>query len=121
MQKYLGRHRGSGVVAAIALSTVLVACGGNGGSAAGDADRSAIKALLVRHYKAPSCADLTTTGRTAFGHPVDDAACATDIRTQVSKDVSVSKVDVKGDVATAVADSYTFKLVRVSGAWLIAG
>lgn len=115
------RRRVGVVVAAIALSTALGACGGGGGSATANADRSAIEALLVRHYRMPSCSDLTTSGRKAFGHPVDDAACAKDIRAQAPKDVSVSKVEVNGDMATAVSDSYTFTLRRVSGAWLIAG
>lgn len=97
----------------------LAGCGGASNTAG--PDRAAIEVLLTRHYKTPACADLTTAGRTAFGHPVDDAACAADIRKQAPKDVSVSKVKVDGDSATAVADKYTFKLRRVNGTWLIAG
>lgn len=103
----------------MALAAGLAACGGD--KATSGADRAAIETLLVRHYKTPSCGDLTTSGRAAFGHPVDDTACAADIRKQAPKDVAVSAVNVDGDMATAVADGYTFKLQRVKTAWLIAG
>lgn len=106
--------------AAFALAIAgMSGCGGNDGPS--DTDRTAIETLIVRHYKTPSCADLTTAGRKAFGHPAEDAACATDIKTQQPKDVSVSAVKVEGDSGSAVADDYTFTLQRVSGAWLIAG
>jgi hypothetical protein len=104
---------------AVAMTAGLAACGGGTGTSG--ADQAAIETLLIHHYKAPSCGDLATSGRTAFGHPVDDTACAADIRKQAPKDVSVSKVKVDGDTATAVADGYTFKLQRVNHAWLIAG
>ena len=104
---------------AAAAVTVLGACGGGNGTAA--ADRSEIESLLVRHYKTPSCSDLTTAGRTAFGHPVEDDACASDIASQAPKDVSVSAVKMNGDAASAVADDYNFKLQKVDGTWLIAG
>lgn len=102
------------------MAVGVVACGGGNGTTS-SADRAAIETLLVHHYKAPSCGDLTASGRIAFGHPVDNTACAADILKQAPKDVSVSQVKVDGDMATAVADGYTFKLQRVNGAWLIAG
>jgi len=101
------------------MAAGFAACGGGKGTSG--ADRAAIEKLLVQHYKAPSCGDLTALGSTAFGHPVDDTACAVDIRKQAPKDVSVGKVKVDGDMATAVADGYTFKLQRLDSAWLIAG
>ena len=100
---------------------ILAACGGDGDSSASTADRDAIDTLLVRHYATPSCDDLTDTGRTEFGHPVPDEECAADIAGQEPKDVEVSDIEIDGESATAVADSFTFRLVQVDGEWLIDG
>ena len=104
---------GIGLLAAVAL----MGCGGGEKSA----DAKAIDTLLIRHYATPSCGDLTPAGRTAFGHPVADAPCASDIAKQAPKKVTVTDVKVTGDRATAVAGDYTFHLAKVNGAWLIDG
>lgn len=112
---------------ALVLSAVAVAgCGSGSPSASQTPDGKAIVALLTDHYAHPSCAQLTTHGRTAFGHPEADTACAADIARQKPDTVSVSDVKVDGDSATASAtDShrgkYQFDLLKVSGAWLIDG
>ncbi len=99
----------------------LAACGGDGDTSAGTADRDAIDTLLVRHYATPSCDDLTDTGRTEFGHPVPDEECAANIAGQEPKDVEITDIEIDGDTATAVADSFSFRFVQVDGEWLIDG
>lgn len=108
---------GSRLIVGVAVATGSTACT----TSHGGPDQAAITELLVRHYKSPSCDDLTAAARTAFGHPVEDAACAQDIEGQESKQVSVTKVKVHGTTASAVADRFTFKLRRIKGRWLIDG
>ncbi len=116
----MGTSRGWRAIATgVAGVITLVACGGGGGGSA--ADRQAVEDLLVRHYASPSCDDLTDAGRSAFGHPVEDQACAADIADQAPKDVTVSDIAIDGDEATAVADDFTFTLLKVDGTWLIDG
>jgi len=100
---------------------ILAACGGSSDSSESAADRDAIEALLVRHYATPSCDDLTDAGRSEFGHPVADEPCTADIADQEPKDVEVSEIEVDGSEGTAVADGFTFRVVRVDGKWLIDG
>ncbi|MEO7555414.1 MAG: hypothetical protein ABIV94_02255 [Acidimicrobiales bacterium] len=101
------------------LPIVFAGCGSSAPTPSGDARE--IETLIVRHYAHPSCADLTTLGRTAFGHPADDGACAEDIASQAPKDVTVSDIEVKGDHGSAVADGFSFRVLMVDGAWLIDG
>lgn len=105
----------------IALAAAAVALAACGGQSVSPQDQRAIETLIEHHYSAPSCADLTASGRTAFGHPVDDAACEVDLASQKPKDVQVADVEVDGAHGTAVADGYTFKVVKVDGVWLIDG
>lgn len=102
------------VAATAALGFSLTACGAS-------EDESSVEELITRHYATPSCDDLTDAGREAFGHPVEDAACAVDLASQKPKDVSVSDIEIDGDKGTAVADDYTFKLRKVDDTWLIDG
>lgn len=122
MQGKIIRLRGlrTALITAMAALALTSGCG-DGDDGASDMDKSAIDALLVRHYTTPSCADLTPAGRKAFGHPTEDAACAADIRSQTPKEVTVSDIKVNGDTGRAKADGYDFTLARVAGTWLIAG
>jgi hypothetical protein len=107
-------HGALGAAAILALA----ACGANGDSST---DRDAIEALLVRHYATLPCDDLADAGRTEFGHPVPDEECEADLASQETKDVEVSEIEVDGDRATAVVDSFTFRLVQDDGEWHIDG
>ena len=107
---------------ALALFLALAGCG----SGKPSADVTSIKTLLTQHYAHPECAQLTAQGRAAFGHPVDDAACAIDIAKQAPDSVTVSSVKVNGTMATAQAkDShggqFVFSLLKVAGTWVIDG
>lgn len=113
------RRNAALAVCAIAGFGPLTACGSDSGAAG--PEQSAVSTLIVRHYATPSCADLTASGRTAFGHPVEDAGWAKDLAKQAPKKVTVSAVRISGDTGTAVADGFTFKVVKVDGAWLIDG
>ncbi len=69
----------------------------------------------------PRAANSPDAGHTEFGHPVPDEECETDLASQEPKDVEVSEIEVPGDRATAVTDSFTFRLVQDDGKWLIDG
>ncbi len=109
--------RGRNAVLVAIATAGIIGCG----SASGTRDVQAIMQLIEHHYKAPSCDDLTVAGRQAFGHPTDDAACAVDIAKQEPKSVTVTTVHVTGATGTAVADRFTFQVVKRGSRWLIDG
>jgi hypothetical protein len=102
-------------------AAVVLTVAARRGSGDGSADRDAIEALLVRHYATPPCDDFTDIGRTEFGHPVPDEECEADLASQEPKEIEVSEIEIDGDMASAVADNFTFRLVQDDGKWLIDG